>query len=142
MTAPIRVLLVEDNEADAYLTRETLEAGKLRVEIAIVSDGMEACDYLLQRPPFENIVLPDLILLDLNLPKLDGRQVLAELRQHDATRSIPVVILTSSDAERDIVKSYELGANCYVTKPVGLDAFQTIVRAVEDFWFTIVKLPR
>lgn len=142
MTTPIRVLLVEDNEADAYLTRETLEASKLRVEIAIASDGVEACDYLMRRPPFADIVLPDLILLDLNLPRLDGRQVLEELRRHDALRTIPVVILTSSDAERDIVQSYELGANCYVTKPVGLDAFQAIVRAVEDFWFTVVKLPR
>ncbi len=142
MTTPIRILLVEDNEADAYLTRETLETGKLRVEITIASDGVEACDYLLRRPPFANIVLPDFILLDLNLPRLDGRQVLKELRQHEGLRTIPVVILTSSDAERDIAQSYELGANCYVTKPVGLDAFQSIVRAVEDFWFTIVKLPR
>jgi two-component system, chemotaxis family, response regulator Rcp1 len=142
MTTAIRVLLVEDNEADAYLTRETLEASKLRVEIAIASDGVEAIDYLLRRPPFADIVLPDLILLDLNLPRLDGRQVLEELRQHEALRTIPVVILTSSDAERDIAQSYQLGANCYVTKPVGLDAFQSIVRAVEGFWFTVVKLPR
>jgi CheY-like chemotaxis protein len=142
MTTPIRVLLVEDNEADAYLTRETLEASKLRLEIAIASDGVEAIDYLLRRPPFADVVLPDLILLDLNLPRLDGRQVLEELRRHDALRTIPVVILTSSDAERDIAQSYELGANCYVTKPVGLDAFQSIVRAVEDFWFSVVKLPR
>ncbi|MFA5963329.1 MAG: response regulator [Sphingomonas sp.] len=141
MTTPIRVLLVEDNEADAYLTRETLESGKLHVEIAIASDGVEACDYLLRRPPYGDIALPDLILLDLNLPRLDGRQVLEELRRHEKLGTIPVVILTSSDAERDIAQSYELGANCYVTKPVGLDAFQSIVRAVEDFWFTVVKLP-
>lgn len=141
MTTPIRVLLVEDNEADAYLTRETLESSKLRVEIAIASDGVEACDYLLRRQPYVDVVLPDLILLDLNLPRLDGRQVLEELQRHETLRTIPVVILTSSDAERDIAQSYELGANCYVTKPVGLDAFQSIVRAVEDFWFTVVKLP-
>ena len=141
MTTAIRVLLVEDNEADAYLTRETLEASKLHVEIAIASDGVEACDDLLRRPPYADIVLPDLILLDLNLPRLDGRQVLEELRRHEVLRPIPVVILTSSDAERDIAQSYELGANCYVTKPVGLDAFQSIVRTVENFWFTVVKLP-
>jgi CheY-like chemotaxis protein len=136
MSRPIRVLLVEDSPGDAYLTKETLEAGKLHAEISIVVDGTRALEYL-----HAAVDKPDLILLDLNLPKLDGRQVLAEIKKHDALRTIPVVILTSSDAEQDIVKSYELGANCYVTKPVGLEAFQTIVRSVEDFWFTVVKLP-
>jgi len=137
---PIRVMLVEDNPGDADLTRETLQSGKLLMDIQVVTDGAMAVDTLLdlvatgQSPP-------DLILLDLNLPRLDGSQVLATIKGHETLRTIPVVILTSSDAEQDIVKSYNLGANCYVTKPVGLEAFQTIVRSVQDFWFTVVKLP-
>ncbi|HTJ83248.1 MAG TPA: response regulator [Polyangiaceae bacterium] len=141
MNKPIRVLLVEDNPGDADLTRETLETSKLRMEISVVIDGTQAVAHLLKRPPFEDAPRPDLILLDLNLPKMDGKEVLAEIRRHDHLRSIPVVILTSSDAEQDIAKTYALGANCYVTKPVGLGAFQSIVRSVEDFWFTVVKLP-
>lgn len=141
MTKPIRVLLVEDNPGDAELTKETLEASRVFVEISIAIDGVQALDYLLRRPPFADVELPDLILLDLNLPRMHGKEVLAEIRRHDALRRIPVVILTSSDAEQDVVKSYELGANCYVTKPVGLEAFQTIVRSVEGFWFSVVKLP-
>ena len=141
MTQPIRVLLVEDNPADAELTRETLEASKIRVQISVASDGVEAMRLLRREPPHGDRELPDLVLLDLNLPKVDGKQVLAEMRQTAALRRIPVVVLTSSDAERDIVRSYELGANCYVTKPVGLEAFQAIVRAVEGFWFQVVKLP-
>ncbi len=96
---------------------------------------------MLRKPPYANVELPDLILLDLNLPKMSGQEVLAEIKKHESLRAIPVVILTSSDAEQDIVKSYRLGANCYVTKPVGLEAFQAIVRSVENFWFTVVKLP-
>jgi CheY-like chemotaxis protein len=141
MSAPIRVLLVEDNPGDADLTKETLESGKLHLHIEVVNDGAKAIDYLLGRPPYEARVIPDLILLDLNLPRVDGRGVLAAARAEEALRAIPVVILTSSDAEQDIVKSYELGANCYVTKPVGIDAFQQIVRSVESFWFTVVRLP-
>jgi CheY-like chemotaxis protein len=141
MSAPIRVLLVEDNPGDADLTKETLESGKLHLQIEVVNDGAKAIDYLLGRPPYEARVIPDLILLDLNLPRVDGRGVLAAARAEEALRAIPVVILTSSDAEQDIVKSYELGANCYVTKPVGIDAFQQIVRSVESFWFTVVRLP-
>jgi CheY-like chemotaxis protein len=138
---PIRLLLVEDNPGDADLTLETLESGRLRLETAVVTDGEAAVAYLLRKLPYANVARPDLILLDLNLPKLDGREVLAEIRRHDETRRIPVVVLTSSDAERDIVASYELGANCYVTKPVDLADFQAIVRSVEGFWFTVVKLP-
>jgi two-component system, chemotaxis family, response regulator Rcp1 len=141
MSQPINVLLVEDNPGDAELTKETLEAGKLHVSINVAIDGTEALSYLLRKPPHEGCELPDLILLDLNLPKLTGGEVLAEIRRHERLRTIPVVILTSSDAEKDIVKSYELGANCYVTKPVGLEAFQEIVRSLEAFWFTVVKLP-
>ena len=141
MSTAIRVLLVEDNPADADLIRETLETGKLLVETAVVLDGMQAVDYLFRRPPYVSAELPDLILLDLNLPKLDGKQVIAEIKKNEDLRKIPIVVLTSSDAEQDIVRSYQLGVNCYVTKPVGLLKFQNIVRSVENFWFTVVKLP-
>jgi CheY-like chemotaxis protein len=141
LTTPIRVLLVEDNPGDADLTRETLESGKLHLHIDVVNDGAKALDFLARRAPYQACPAPDLILLDLNLPKVDGRGVLKAIRADEVLRAIPVVILTSSDAEQDIVKSYELGANCYVTKPVGIDAFQAIVRTVENFWFTVVRLP-
>ena len=141
MTTPIRVLLVEDNPGDAHLTRDTLEQSKLLVDITVTTDGEDALDYLLARGNYVGAELPDLIVLDLNLPKLGGREVLAEMKQHEQLRSIPVVVLTSSDAERDVVMSYPLGASCYVTKPVGLEAFQANVRSIESFWFTVVKLP-
>jgi CheY-like chemotaxis protein len=141
VTQPIHVLLVEDNPGDADLVRETLEASKIRIAIDVVVDGTEALAYLLRQGAYAAATLPDLILLDLNLPRMGGREVLAEIKRHPALRSIPVVVLTSSDLEQDISKSYELGANCYVTKPVGLQAFQSIVRAVEGFWFTVVRLP-
>ncbi len=141
MSNPIHVLLVEDNPGDADLTRDTLESGRLHLEIDVAIDGEQALAYLNRLPPFERKPTPDLILLDLNLPRIAGREVLAEIKQNEKLRSIPIVILTSSDAEQDIVKSYELGANCYVTKPVGLQAFQEVVRSVEGFWFTIVRLP-
>lgn len=141
MSGPIRVLLVEDNPGDADLTRESLEESRLRLEIDVAVDGAQALDRLFRRPPYEAAEPPDLVLLDLNLPKVGGREVLARLKQDPMLHAIPVVVLTSSDAEHDIVGSYELGANCYVTKPVGLDAFQSIVRSIEDFWFTVVKLP-
>jgi CheY-like chemotaxis protein len=133
--------MVEDNPGDADLTRDTLESGKLTLDISVAVDGAEALDYLLRRGRYTDANLPDLILLDLNLPKMDGRQVLAEVKKHEELQSIPVVILTSSNAERDVVQSYKLGANCYVTKPVDLTAFQSIVRSIEGFWFTVVKLP-
>ncbi len=141
MTAPIRVLLVEDNPGDAELTRDTLEAGKLVLDIHVVVDGAEAIDFLLQRGAHVGAPIPDLVVLDLNLPKRDGREVLQEIRRHAALRTTPVVILTSSDAEKDIAQGYLLGANCYITKPVDLAAFQQIVRSIETFWFTIVRLP-
>ncbi|MFL6625013.1 MAG: response regulator [Burkholderiaceae bacterium] len=141
MSRPIRVLLVEDNPGDADLTKETLEDCRLHIEIDIAIDGAAALDRLFRRPPYAGAELPDLIFLDLNLPKMSGREVLAQIKQHSSLRTIPVVILTSSDGEQDVVRSYELGANCYVTKPVGLEAFQAIVRSVEGFWFTVVKLP-
>ena len=138
---PVQVLLVEDNPGDADLTCETFETSRLSLEIHVVSDGAEALDYLLKRRSHVNATTPSLVLLDLNLPKIGGREVLAEMRQHDELRMVPVVVLTSSDAERDIVESYRLGANCYVTKPVDLQAFQGIVRAIEGFWFNVVRLP-
>lgn len=141
MKKPIHVLLVEDNPGDADLTRETLEEGNVPMTVSVVTDGAAAVDYVLGRGPYSSVDEPDLIVLDLNLPKMDGREVLAEIRRHDGVRKIPVVVLTSSDAEQDVVKSYELGANCYVTKPVGLVAYQSLVRSVETFWFSVVKLP-
>ena len=141
MSAAIRVLLVEDNPGDADLTRDTLEDSRIHLDITVVVDGVEAIDYLLRRGAHANATTPDLIILDLNLPGMDGRAVLAEARRHPHLRSIPVVILTSSDAERDVVQTYELGANCYITKPVDLSVFQAIVRSIEGFWFTVVRLP-
>jgi CheY-like chemotaxis protein len=141
MTQPLRVLLVEDNPGDADLTRDTLESGKVSLEISVVVDGEEAIEYVMQRGRHRAAALPDLIVLDLNLPRVSGMQVLAEIKQHDRLRTIPVVILTSSDAENDIVQSYKLGANCYVTKPIDLTAFIAIVKSIESFWLTLVKLP-
>lgn len=141
MSLPLQVLLVEDNPGDADLTRESLEDGKLHVDITVLPDGEAALAYLKQQPPYQDARRPDLILLDLNLPRISGREVLAEIKSDPGLRAIPVVVLSSSAAEQDISKCYDLGANCYVTKPVGLAAFQSIVQAVENFWFTIVRLP-
>ena len=141
MTQPLHVLLVEDNPGDAELTREAIESGKIVVRLEVVVDGEQALAYLRRLPPYESAERPDLILLDLNLPKISGREVLAEIKQDEALRAIPVVVLSSSDAAVDISKSYDLGANCYATKPVGLAEFQSIVRAIEQFWFMVVQLP-
>lgn len=140
MATPITIMLVDDNEADIELTRSTLEEGKVRMNIVTASDGQHALDQL-EAALTRGDGLPDLILLDLNMPRLDGRGFLGKMRQREELKAIPVVVLTSSDAEQDIVKSYKLGANCYVNKPVGLDEFQKIVRTVEHFWLTVVKLP-
>lgn len=141
MSTPIRVLLIEDNPGDADLVRETLEDSRVRLDLDVACDGVDALAYLLGSPPYQDKGTPDLILLDLNLPRLDGKEVLKRIREHEQLRLIPVVILTSSDAESDIVKSYQLGASCYLTKPVGLAAFQEVVRSIEGFWLTVVKLP-
>jgi CheY-like chemotaxis protein len=141
MNHPIRVLLVEDNPGDADLTCESLESSKVPLDTTVVVDGAEALAYLHRQPPFPGAPTPDLILLDLNLPKLDGRHVLGVIKNSASLRAIPVVILTSSDAEQDVVRSYELGANCYVTKPIGLQAFHAVVESVEHFWLSVVKLP-
>ena len=141
MIDAIKVLLVEDNPADADLTIETFDMSKLKIELTVARDGVEALSMLRREAPYTAMPQPDLMLLDLNLPRMGGRELLAEIKADVKLRYIPIVILTSSEAERDIIESYALGANCYVTKPVDLKAFQQIVQAVEDFWFTVVKLP-
>jgi CheY-like chemotaxis protein len=141
MTRPIRVLLVEDNPGDADLIRDTLDSGAQKLDMAVVGDGAAASDYLLRRGPYADAERPDLVLLDLNLPGVDGRRLLAEMRLHSQLRAIPVVVLTSSDAASDITGSYEAGASCYVTKPGELTAFQSAVRSIEAFWFKVAKLP-
>ena len=138
---PIEILLVEDNPADVRLTREALREGKVINSLHVVEDGMEALDFLRKRSPYTNQPSPDLILLDLNLPKKDGREVLAEIKQDDNWKRIPVVILTTSRAEEDIVRSYNLHANAYVTKPVDLTQFLEVIRVLEEFWLAVVTLP-
>ena len=138
---PVEVLLVEDNPGDVRLTREALKDGKVSNNLSVVQDGVEAMRFLRREGPYADAPRPDVVLLDLNLPKKDGRQVLQEIKSDEALRMIPVVILTSSEAERDISGAYALQANCYITKPVDLDQFITVVRSIEDFWFSIVKLP-
>ena len=138
---PIEILLVEDNAGDVRLTQEALDDGKVHNNMRVVKDGVEALAYLRREGKYANVPRPDLILLDLNLPKKDGREVLAEIKGDKVLKRIPVVVLTTSRAERDVLKAYDLHANCYITKPVDLDQFITVVRSIEDFWFTIVKLP-
>ena len=138
---PIDILLVEDNIGDARLAKEALKESKLKNELHIVGDGMDAMDFMYQRGKFKNAPRPDLILLDLNLPKKDGREILAEIKTDENLKRIPVVILTISKAEEDILKTYNLHANCYITKPLDLDQFMKVVKSIEDFWLTIVKLP-
>ena len=137
----IEILMVEDNPGDVRLTREALTNGKVRNQMHVVEDGVAALDYLYRRPPYEDAQRPDLILLDLNLPKKDGREVLAVIKTDAALRLIPVVVLTTSQAEEDVLRAYHLNANCYVTKPVDLDQFNRIVQAIEHFWLTVVTLP-
>jgi CheY-like chemotaxis protein len=137
----IEILLVEDNSGDAKLAQEALKDSKIKNCLHRVADGAEAMDFLRQRGQHAKAPRPDLILLDLNLPKKDGREVLAEIKGDQALKSIPVVILTTSKAEEDIVKTYNLNANCYITKPLDLDQFLKVVKSIEEFWLTIVKLP-
>lgn len=133
--------MVEDNPGDVRLTVEALKDAKVRNNVNVVEDGVEALRYLRNKAPFEDVPRPDIILLDLNLPRMDGRSVLAELKQDPRLRRIPVLILTTSEAEQDILKSYDLHANCYISKPVDLQSFLDVARSLEDFWFTIVRLP-
>ena len=134
---PIEILLVEDNPGDVRLTIEALRDSKVRNNLQVATDGVMALERLRQR----DAPRPDLILLDLNLPKKDGREVLAEIKADPALKTIPVVILTTSRAEQDVLRSYELQANCYISKPVDLEQFITVVKSIEDFWLTIVTLP-
>jgi CheY-like chemotaxis protein len=138
---PIDILLVEDNPGDSRLAMEALKESKLRNNLHIVTDGVEAMDFLYKRGKHEQVLRPDLILLDLNLPKKDGREVLAEIKSDPDLKRIPVVILTISKAEEDILKTYNLHANCFITKPLDLNQFVTVIKSIEDFWLTIVKLP-
>lgn len=140
-TKAIDILLVEDNPGDVRLTREALKEGKVLNTIHVVGDGIEALEFLRHEGKYANTIHPDIILLDLNLPRMDGRELLAKIKSDPKLRRIPVVILTTSKAEEDITKSYDLHANCYITKPVDLDQFITVVKSIEEFWFTIVKLP-
>ena len=137
----IEILLVEDSMADARLTQEAMKETKILNVMAHVKDGVEALDYLYKRGEFADANTPDLVLLDLNLPRLDGREVLAEIKQDASLRQIPVVILTTSSAEEDVLRSYDLHANCYVTKPIALEQFVKVVREIENFWLSIVRLP-
>jgi len=137
----IEILLVEDNPGDARLTTEALKEARVRNKLTHIADGIEALALLRQQGKYAGSQRPDLILLDLNLPRKDGREVLAEIKADDRLKRIPVVILTTSQAEEDILKAYNLNANCYVSKPVDLDQFIRVVRTIKDFWLTIVKLP-
>ena len=138
---PIEILLVEDNSGDARLAREALRDAKVRNNLTWIADGTEALAFLRHEGKYGRAVRPDLILLDLNLPRKDGREVLTEIKADEKLRRIPVVILTTSQAEEDVLRAYHLNANCYITKPVDLDQFMKVVKTIEDFWLTIVKLP-
>ena len=137
----IDILMVEDDPGDVRLTSEALKGSKLLHSLNVVEDGVAALDYLRKVPPYQDAVRPDLVLLDLNLPRKDGREVLAAMKQDEALRVIPVVILTTSQAEEDVLRAYNLNANCYVTKPVDFDQFMRIVRTIEEFWLNVVTLP-
>ena len=135
---PISILLVEDNPGDVRLTVEALKEGKILNQMSVVADGIEAMDFLRNS---NTQTRPDLIMLDLNLPRMSGQEVLVAIKADEALRRIPVVVLTTSDSEQDILNSYDMHANCYVIKPVDLDQFMKVVRSIEEFWLTIVKLP-
>ena len=138
---PIEILLVEDNPGDARLALESLKESKIKNNLSWVKDGVEALAYLRRDEPYAEAVRPDLILLDLNMPRKDGRETLADIKADDDLKRIPVVILTVSQAEEDIMRTYDSHANCYITKPIDLNQFIKVVRAIENFWLTIVKLP-
>jgi CheY-like chemotaxis protein len=138
---PIHILLVEDNEGDIVLTTEALNEGKITNTIAVVKDGWEAILYLEKEGKYEGEKIPDLILLDINLPKMNGHEVLQHIKSNNKLKHIPVIMLTTSSAEKDIFQSYQHHANCYITKPVEVDEFLKVVTTIEDFWITIVQLP-
>ena len=138
---PIEILLVEDNPGDARLTAEALNDAKVLNTLTVVQDGVEALTYLRRQGRYSDAPRPDVVLLDLNLPKKDGREVLAEIKEDPDLKRIPVVVLTTSKAEEDIARTYDLHGNCYISKPVDLDQFMTVVKSIENFWFTVVRLP-
>ena len=138
---PIEILLVEDNPGDARLTQEVLRGGKLSNHLSVIADGESALQYLRRRGEYHDRPKPDLVLLDLNLPGKDGREVLGEMKADPALRRIPVVVLTTSDAEADLLKSYDLYANCYIVKPIDLEQFVDVIRGIENFWLSIANLP-
>jgi CheY-like chemotaxis protein len=137
----IEILLVEDNPGDVRLTREAFKEGKLLNNLTVISDGVEALAYLRQQGEYTNATRPDLILLDLNLPRKDGREVLTEIKADQNLKTIPVVVLTTSSAQEDVTSAYSNHANCYITKPVDLDQFLKVVHSIENFWLSLVKLP-
>ncbi|NQU43996.1 response regulator [bacterium] len=139
--SPVEILLVEDNEGDVRLTHEALKDAKVHNNLRVIPDGVEALRFLRREGPHRTVPRPDLILLDLNLPRKSGMQVLAEIKKDPDLKKIPVVILTTSEAETDILQAYDLNASCYVTKPVDLDQFIKVVNTIEDFWLSIVKYP-
>lgn len=138
---PIEILLIEDNEGDVYLTKRAFEDAKIMNHILVASDGEEALDVLFKKPPYEHHVTPDLILLDINLPKISGKEVLDRIKHDETLRRIPVIVLSTSDSRKDIMDVYGLSANSYITKPVKIERFSEVITAIEDFWFGIVKLP-
>jgi CheY-like chemotaxis protein len=139
---PIEILLVEDSPSDAQLASEALQTAKIANRLSHVEDGVEAMQYLRRQGPYRDVPRPDLILLDLNLPRKDGREVLAELKEDPQLKQIPVVVLTTSRAEQDVLRSYALHANCYITKPVDFTQFMEVVKSIENFWLAIVTLPK
>jgi len=140
-TQPVEILLVEDSPGDVRLTIEALKEAKVRNQLNVVEDGVDAMAYLRRQGRYSNASRPDLIMLDLNLPRKDGREVLAEIKNDQKLRQIPIVILTTSHAEDDVVKAYDLHANCYITKPVDFKQFMSVVKSIEDFWLSVVKFP-
>lgn len=138
---PVNILLIEDNPGDVRLTQEAFKEGNMDVNLELVMDGVETIKYLRKESPYENTVIPDLILLDLNLPKKDGREVLEYIKSDPNLKRIPVVVLTTSNAEQDIIKSYNLHVNCYINKPVDFDKFFDIIQRIEEFWLRTAILP-
>jgi two-component system, chemotaxis family, response regulator Rcp1 len=141
LSRPVDILLVEDNPGDVRLTQEAFRDSRLTIKLNVVMDGEDALNYLFRRPPYENATKPDMILLDLNIPKKDGREVLEEIKQDPVLRYVPVVVLTTSNAEQDIVKTYNLKVNAYINKPVDFDRFFDIVQKIETFWLMTATLP-
>jgi len=141
-TRPIEILLIEDSPSDTALTIEALEEGKIANNLSHVEDGVEAMDFLRRQGKYKNAPRPDLIMLDLNLPRKDGREVLAEIKADEDLRIIPIIVLTTSRSDKDILQSYKLNANCYITKPVDFRQFMDVVRSIEKFWLSVVTLPQ